>query len=497
LRPFGYASTNHLQAALELINRGDLPAAEAEARMALNDPGTRAAGWATLGVIRVQQRKYDEGAEFLQKALRIDSRLVGARINLGGVYVLQGKKDQAREMFSQALRLDPANRNARLDLAQLESDAGNYQAALDAAEPISGELRHSPEGIALLAGDYAGLHQQEALRALVAQWKALPPDASAASLNFASVLLAAGCAPEAIEVLERAKGAGPVTDCLDQLLADGYLAAGSFDRASQAYEAALVLNPDCLACLRGIATVSVKQGNTEKALAYLIRAKRVAPEDPGVLFEFGKVCLQRDLVDDALSAFQEAVKLRPDNDSFRYLLASAHIGKEQYSEARELIVALLKKHPDDPQLNYAAGAAFYLEDRLEDADHYLRKSITLQPRQVGSYDYLGRVAARRGDAGQAAEIFHNLVRDHPEYAPGYEGLGEALLKQRQYPDAQSALERAILLEPNSTAAHYQLGMLLGRIGKNDDSSRELEIARRLESDRRAKENMRLHILMPE
>jgi len=40
-------------------------------------------------------------------------------------------------------------------------------------------------------------------------------------------------------------------------------------------------------------------------------------------------------------------------------------------------------------------------------------------------------------------------------------------------------------------------MLLGRIGKNDDSSKELEIARKLESDRRAKENMRLHILMPE
>ena len=191
------------------------------------------------------------------------------------------------------------------------------------------------------------------------------------------------------------------------------------------------------------------------------------------------------------------MKLRPDNDSFRYLLASAHIGKEQYTEARELIVALLKKHPDDPQLNYAAGAAFYLEDRLEDADRYLRQSITLQPRQVGSYDYLGRVAARQGDAGQAAEIFRNLVRDHPEYAPGYEGLGEALLKQRQYPDAQSALEKAILLEPSSTAAHYQLGMLLGRIGKNDDSSKELEIARKLESDRRAKENMRLHILMPE
>ena len=105
--------------------------------MALNDPGTRAAGWATLGVIRVRQRKYDEGAEFLQKALRIDSRLVGARINLGGVYVLQGKKDRAREMFSQALRLDPAT-------GMRASIWPNSRATLETTKPRSMRLNPFP-----------------------------------------------------------------------------------------------------------------------------------------------------------------------------------------------------------------------------------------------------------------------------------------------------------------------------------------------------------------
>jgi tetratricopeptide (TPR) repeat protein len=70
------------------MSKGDLSGAEKEGRLALRDPSTRALAWASLGAIRFRQKKYEQGAEFLRTALRLDPRLVGARINLGDV---QGK----------------------------------------------------------------------------------------------------------------------------------------------------------------------------------------------------------------------------------------------------------------------------------------------------------------------------------------------------------------------------------------------------------------------
>ncbi len=138
---------------------------------------------------------------------------MGARISLGGVYLLQGKKDQARKMFRQALRLDPTNRKARFDFAHLESQAGNYQASLEAAGPIVAELRRSPDGLTVLAKDYAGLQRKDSVQALVSDWKALPEVSPDSSTEFASLLVKNGFVQEAIEILEKAKSAGPATTC--------------------------------------------------------------------------------------------------------------------------------------------------------------------------------------------------------------------------------------------------------------------------------------------
>ena len=86
-----------------------------------------------------------------------------------------------------------------------------------------------------------------------------------------------------------------------------------------------------------------------------------------------------------------------------------------------------------------------------------------------------------------------LERD-PNYAPAYETLGGILLKQQKYDQAKNALEKAIALNPDSVKAHYQLGMLLGRMGRQEDASKELAIVQQLNEAESKKEGMRLRIL---
>ena len=489
------ADSSHIQKAVELISKGDMKGAEREARLSMADPASRPLASATLGAIRLQQKRYEEGAAYLRTAIRLNPQLVGARISLGDVYVLQGKRVAALEQFQEALRLDPANRNARFTLAQLERATGNYSESLKTSDPIVPELRRSAEGILLLASDYTGLKRTDQLRSLVPDWQVLPAP-GAPSTDFASLLVKGGLVPEATAVLEKARLDGAASFDLYFALAGCYISTGDPDKASQNYEAALSLKADCVPCLLQLARIADRQKGSEKALAYLIRAKRLRPEDPETLFEFGKVCLERDLRDDAIEALQRAVELRPDDDSNTYVLGSAYVSKKQYVRARTLFAKVLAKHPNDPVINYAIGSVFFLEVNLKEAEKYLQRSIAADPKQTGAYYYLGLVAARDGQDERAASLFQELVRRNPDYSPGYEALGSVLLKQKKYPEAQQALERAIELNPDSAKSHYQLGMLLSRTGKQQDGHKELALAEKLEAEERTKSGQQLRIISP-
>ncbi len=153
----GHSFDTHLQQSLQLLDRGDLDGAANEANLALSDPPSRPLAYATMGVIRLKQKRYAESTQLLRKAVQLDPNLVGARLNLGYVYALQGHRDRAREAFQEVLKRDAKNFDARFALVRIENESGNYKASQAAAEPILPRVMTSEEGILLLASNYACL----------------------------------------------------------------------------------------------------------------------------------------------------------------------------------------------------------------------------------------------------------------------------------------------------------------------------------------------------
>jgi tetratricopeptide (TPR) repeat protein len=490
------ANSDHVQQSIELMNAGDLEGAEKEAKLALRDSSTRPIAWATLGAIRIRQKQYADAAEYLNTALRLQPDLVAARVNLGEVYALTGKRARARAVFRDILRAEPNNGEARFALARLESSSGNFRVSLSIAEPVLADLRQSPDGLLILAKDYAGLKQKDSLLALVPDWKGLPATSADSSTEFASLLLGSGLNQQAFEVLEKAKGSGEVSYAMALALANLYFSKGDLNGAFDSYEAALSLNPGCADCLLHLAKIATQQKDPEKALAYLIKAKQKQPGNAEILFEFGKACLELDLPDDAIPALQEAARSQPTNDSYAYVLASANVSKKQYEAAGKIFQVLLAKHPDDHILNYAMGSLLFLEVKLDDAAKYLHRSVELQPDQTAAYYYLGLVAEGKGQDGQAVTILKDVLQKDSNYGPAYEALGRILVKERKYSEAQQALERAVVLNPDSVKAHYQLGILWGRAGRQDDADKEFAIVKQLNADEEKRLGMRLRLLTP-
>ncbi|HKW35643.1 MAG TPA: tetratricopeptide repeat protein [Candidatus Acidoferrum sp.] len=494
------AQLNHIERAANLLNQGQVGQAETEARQALKDPSTRALALAVLGTIRLREGKYGESENFLTQALTVNPHLLGARTSLGNVYLLLDKPVLARKSFQQVLKREPGNVNARLGLAKAEASLRNYQQSLRVADPIVSQLSKSDDGILLLATDYEALGKKEELKALVRSWHDLPvPPSDDLSIEFAKVLITYGMNSEAKEVFEdeEANIAVHPSAAMAVKLGEGYLSLGLLDRAEQTFQLALTLQPGCAICDQNIADIAERQGNSEKALAYLVKAKQQEPENPQILFDFGKVCLQRNLLEDALPALEKAASLKPDYDPFVYVLASAHVAKGNLTKAISLLSGLVRKHPQDSVLNYAIGAVYYLQGNYSEAESSLKQSLKTQPDQVAASYYLALTYDSIGQDGQAVAVFRELLKSHPEHAPSYIKLGAILLRQHQYEEAQRDLARAVSLDPQSVEAHYQFGLLLRRLGKINESENELAESRKLEAERSAQSDVRLRLLLPE
>ena len=88
------------------------------------------------------------------------------------------------------------------------------------------------------------------------------------------------------------------------------------------------------------------------------------------------------------------------------------------------------------------------------------------------------------------------MRRNSDYGPAYEALGGILLKNQKYQEAQQALEKAVVLNPDSVKAHYQLGILLGRTRRQVDADKEFAIVQQLNAEEEKRLGMRLRILTP-
>ncbi len=472
----------HVQRSVRLLQEGDLKGAEAAARLAVRDPATEAVAYALLGSIRLRQEKFAEGADLLELAVEADPSLVGARLNLAQAYALIGRNASSTEQLRAVLRLAPDNENARTALFRAESQAGNHREALELAKPIEPRLRASPDGLLHLARSYAEVGDTAGARSLVGDWSNLQGVPRDWTVKFALTLSGGGLNRVAIDILEELTKEGLASFDVAFNLGGLYLLESELEEASASYELALRFDDQSLPALRQVARIAEERGELEKALSFLIRAKLEAPEDPEVLFSFGRVALRLDLIEDATAALRKTLALSPEHRAARYWLGTAHGAARNLDAALEQYELLLEHRPTDPQLHYAVGSVHFLKVDFENATRHLRESCRLDPDQLLSPYYLASIAQKKGNNEEAIGMYAEIVARHPDHAPSYEGLAISQSRLRQYDEARRNFETAIRLDPDSARANYQLGQLLVRMGLREEAMKQLEVARDLREE---------------
>lgn len=309
------------------------------------------------------------------------------------------------------------------------------------------------------------------------------------SVEQVRALVAANQLLQANEMLSAMVSRDPHNLVAWQELGDVQLAQALNDDAMTSFEFVLKAKPNAPQARAGEARAAIASaladraaGNSDRALATLLRAKGYVPDSVELLTAFGIQADSMEIYEDADAALSEAHRLEPQNVKALYALAHVELDEQKTSDAEAHLRAYLKIQPTDATAHYGLGHLLYILSRDVEAEAELERSIALQPHQTESYYDLGQIALDSHDDDAAKEDYAKVLAAAPHHGGALTGMGVLAYRAKDYSAAESYLKQAVIYAPDYITAHRYYAMTLARLGQQEESQRESTLAEQLTAE---------------
>jgi tetratricopeptide (TPR) repeat protein len=384
-----------------------------------------------LGDAMLDRKKDLDGAlRHYQKALELDSDLIGALHGLGKILYVKKDFDGATAQWQKVLARDPNYAPAHYNLGNI----------LLARKDLNGAMRHYEKALAanprLIAARYnlgVALRRKNDLDGAARQYRraiALDPKYVLAHYSLGLVL-------RDQRDLAGARSACEKTLELDPTHVLAYIFLGhvlrdqkDLDGAARCYRKALELDPRAATAHNGL----------------------------------GSVLLDRQDFPGAAKHFRKAIELDRKLTSAHYNLGAVLREQRDLKGAIAQLRRTLEVDPNYFLAHYRLGLCLYDTRDFEGAARHYRRVIELNPRHIASHNSLGNTLRALGDLDGAAAAYRQALVIDPKYAVAHCNLGVILSDRHDLDGAIRHYRQAVALSPKFAMAHCNLGVALQKQG---------------------------------
>lgn len=341
-------------------------------------------------------------------------------------------------------------------LKQHYDAAAAYQQAKDQEHAAAEYKAFLAEALHRIANGEAQTGQFAAAFPLFAEALEFAPQEAQLRIDYATASFDAEKLLQAKIVAEPAAQSSPGNAQVRLLLGRILFQLGEYSRAREELEAAVAANPDF--------NTGYLLGRTYLLLHEEKRARVLFDEmvaglgnTPLIHIYFGKAYSLMDYPDQAVEEFKQAIALDAHAPDAHYYLALAQMRHDEsagYSKAIPELRSELAINPNDVRSHYMLGYIAQKQHNLAEAETELGQASALQPNDANT-----------------------LVN-----------LAEVYTGQNRFTDAEAVFRKAIKLaqsDPQNAnqagRAHYLLGRLLMKTGREDEARQEIRISAELDN----------------
>jgi tetratricopeptide (TPR) repeat protein len=222
-----------------------------------------------------------------------------------------------------------------------------------------------------------------------------------------------------------------------------------------------------------LALTLTKTGAFERAIAVLTDLTRKDKKTPDIVVAAGIAGLRQQwLPSEVPEASRDLV--------FKLGDAMAAVMEMNFKEATEKFEAVNQQYPQEPNVHFRYGAFLNIQTSDRGIEE-IKKAIELAPDHVPALVGLTAIYLKRLDVDAALEYGERAVKASPGDFSTHIALGRALLAKDNPARAAAELEAAVKLAPASPDARLSLASAYSRLGRKEDSARELTEFKRLEN----------------
>jgi len=208
------------------------------------------------------------------------------------------------------------------------------------------------------------------------------------------------------------------------------------------------LAPNLLLAYINLARLFHAQEETDKEVAALLDASRLAPSNAEVNCSLAAAYLKGDDYHAALDALERiSVARRP--DAAFPLLAASYLGLGRVADARSLAAGVAARAAKDPGLRVQFAEVLLDFDLTNDALAILETAQKQQAPTAELFFALGRARERKGELARSQKDFRRALELNPSSVNALQALARVLAGQGEWEKSLELLRRARTSDPNS------------------------------------------------
>jgi protein O-GlcNAc transferase len=240
-----------------------------------------------------------------------------------------------------------------------------------------------------------------------------------------------------------------------------------WEKAIDAYESALKLQPDFLDAWNNLGICRQLRGQLPQAAAAYRRALLLESRNAGVMANLGTVLREMGELPEAVELLRAAADLEPTVASHGLNLGIAYWNQGNFSQAERTLKETLARAPQDPDVAFNLGNALHGLGRQREAIERYRQALTLRPDYADALINLGNVHTELGEFTAGMEAYDAALRARPDSVVALNNAAVLLRTLGRIDAAETALHRALELDPGNAALHDTLGNVYKDAGDLD------------------------------
>jgi len=304
----------------------------------------------------------------------------------------------------------------------------------------------------------------------------LNPTLAAGYNNLGRLLYRQGRLEEAIQSLRQASKLDPKSEPPRALLGFVLFQRQDFEGAKREFKIASQLNPADFSVRLFLARSLVELKDFDGALEVLNRLQHDDPQNTEVLYTLGGV--YSSLAEITMGKIQT---VDPNSYLIEVLLGKVSEVKQLYPDAAEHYKRAIERAPDVPDLYYRYAHALWAAGDSENALTAYKNAL-----ERNSYDYRAEWESARillaDHPEEALRLTTHALELKPDIADALTIRGRALVSLQRSQEAIADFRKAISINPDDAATHFQLARAYRLTGRTAEAQSENAIYERLDKE---------------